>query len=453
MTTPLPAAPPDPSRLHRLLGTPDLAWLLDRTRRRMEFGRDLGGSVINSAPTESERAAAARLLGRPLRPARSLSVSLPAVDRILRESGACPDGLAAAVVELTGPVTIRRDTQAARERVWRDAFAPLAAAILTHPELEPWYEDLRARGLVTRIASGNPETAAPILADLAKVLSALPAEDEALSTFSARILGDAHALDDDRPLSALSLSAARALTGGEPGSSAQWRRETWAAVGLLKDDLSSQVLVLGLPGDTDTATGRALAALHAAGQPAVLTLRQLVRDAPEPLPPGTRVFACENPSVIAAAADRFGKECPPLVCVGGQPSAAAVKLLSLLTHAGAVLHYHGDFDWGGLRIAEGLRAKVAWQPWRFDTGAYQAALVAYPTTTRLPSPPTAPAVPWDPDLPAAMIRAGRRIEEELVLPDLLADLAKAAGASTHVRSPSGARSPALPRTPKPASSS
>jgi uncharacterized protein (TIGR02679 family) len=396
----------------------------------MELGRDLDTSVTNNAPTESERAAAARLLGRPLRPARSISIPLSAVDRILRESGACPDGLAAAVVELTGPVDLRSETAAARERAWQDAFAPLHAAVHTRPELEPWYEDLRARGLVTRLASGNPDAAAPLLADLAKVVSMLPTEDESLATFCARVLADAHALDDDRPLSTLSLGAARALIGGEHGSGAQWRRETWAAVGLLKDDLSSQVLALGLPGDPETATGRALAALHAAGQPAVLTLRQLARDAPEPLPAGTRVFVCENPSVVAAAADRFGTGCPPLICVGGQPSAAAVKLLTLLAHAGAALLYHGDFDWGGLRIAAGLHARIAWQPWRFNAAAYLAALKQHPNTTPLPPPSVAPATTWDPDLPATMIREGRRVEEELVLADLLSDLRQAADTTT-----------------------
>jgi len=439
MTPTDPGPPPDSpaserrARLHRLLGTPDLAWLVDRARRRMELGRDLDSSITNNTPSESERAAAARLLGRPLRPARSISIPLSTVDRILRESGASPDGLAAAVVELTGPVTVRRETEAALERAWQDAFAPLKAAVLTRPDLEPWYQDLRTRGLVTRLSSGTPITAAPMLADLARVLSMLPAEEESLSAFAARVLADAHALDGDRPLSTLALSAARALTGGGPGSGAQSLRETWAAVGLLKDDLSSQVLALGLPGDPRTPTGRALAALHAAGQPAVLTLRQLARDAPEALPPGTRVFICENPAVVAAAADRFGKDCPPLVCVGGQPSAAAVKLLRLLAQGGATLLYHGDFDWGGLRIAAGLRARIVWQPWRFDTAAYRAALKEHPNTTHLPPPPTAPTAPWDPDLPAAMTREARRVEEELVLADLLSDLRQASDAPAETR--------------------
>jgi uncharacterized protein (TIGR02679 family) len=263
-----------------------------------------------------------------------------------------------------------------------------------------------------------------LLADLAKTIAALPGREESLSAFAARVLGDAHALDNDQPLATLALGAARAIAGVAQGAGAQWRRETWAAVGLLKDELSSQVLTLGLPGDTVTATGRALAALREAGEPAVLTLRQLVHAAPRSSPPGTVVFICENPAVVSAAADKLGPRCPPLVCTAGQPSAAAITLLCLLAGAGAHPRYHGDFDWGGLRIASGLHARVPWRPWRFDTAAYLAALERHPDTAPLPAPPASLETPWDPALRAAMARERRRVEEEVVLADLLADLAE-----------------------------
>jgi hypothetical protein len=57
--------------------------------------------------------------------------------------------------------------------------------------------------------------------------------------------------------------------------SADSRRVAWAAAGVHLDELSSLVLCLGLPGDTRTALGRMLAACRQAGQPGVLTLRQL----------------------------------------------------------------------------------------------------------------------------------------------------------------------------------
>jgi uncharacterized protein (TIGR02679 family) len=239
------------------------------------------------------------------------------------------------------------------------------------------------------------------------VMHELPSPGEPIGRFAARTTGDAHALDDDRPLSTLALRAARVLSGLPDGSGAEWRREVWASVGLMRDELSTTVITLGLTGH------RGLEAWL--GQPVHLTLRQLVRDPPQLA--ALDVFVCENPVVVAAAADHLGPSCPPLVCTSGQPGAAVMHLLRLIVSARGTLHYHGDFDWGGIRIANVLHDRVPLTPWRFDTTSYLAAgdvgrpLTGAPVEAR-----------WDPALTPAMSRVGRRIEEELVLDDLLDDL-------------------------------
>ncbi|MEU6634941.1 TIGR02679 domain-containing protein, partial [Streptomyces rochei] len=91
----------------------------------MAHGRPLAGSVALSAPDASQRHAADRLLGRPPRSSDSLSIRLAAVDEIMRRSGISPDGLAADVVALTGPVTLHTETRSREERVWGGAYAPL----------------------------------------------------------------------------------------------------------------------------------------------------------------------------------------------------------------------------------------------------------------------------------------------------------------------------------------
>ncbi|MGA5817624.1 TIGR02679 family protein [Kitasatospora sp. NPDC094028] len=409
----------DIPRLQRLIGTPELAWLLDRVRRRLETGQPLDGTVTLSGASDPQRAAAARLLGRAPRPGLSLSVPLAAVDRVLRASGASPGGLEAAVVALTGAVVPRQEAADRLARAWDDAFAPLASLVNTRPELADWYASLHATGLVRRLA-GRPDEAAPLLAGLARLLPGLPASPpRSLSTFAAEHTGDAHALDRG-PLATLTLDAVRALTGTPPGDGAQARRDTWAAAGLLLDELSSQVLALNLPGDRTSATGRALDALGEVGQPMVLTLRQLVRDAPSP-PSGGTAYVCENPAVVLAAADRLGPACPPLVCLQGQPSAAALRLLTSYADAGWRFRYHGDFDWGGIRIATRLLTHVPWTPWRYTAADYRAALDTHAATAALAGTPT--DAPWDPPLSLELLASGRRIEEELVLGDLLTDLA------------------------------
>jgi uncharacterized protein (TIGR02679 family) len=417
----LPDAPrlPDVPRLRRLLGGPELGWFVERVRRRLESGQPLDGTVTRAGADHSERAAVTRLLGRAPRPGRSLSVPLTAVDEMLRISGACPQGLAAAVITLTGPVTPRREAADRLASAWEAAFAPLSDAVAAGQGLHDWYASLHATGLVRRLAR-TPEEAAPLLAVLARLLPRLPVSPpRSLSTFAAEHTGNAHTLDQG-PLATLALDAARAISGVPPGAGAQARRDTWAAVGLLLDELSSQVVALNLPGDDRTATGRALAALGSVGQPAVLTLRQLVRDAPRP-PRGGTAYVCENPTVVLAAADRLGPRGAPLICLQGQPSTAALRLLRLYADSGWALRYHGDFDWGGFRIAGRTLAEVPWTPWRYTAADYRTALSDHPDTAPLTGTPV--GTPWDPALADAVREAGRRIEEELVLDRLLSDLA------------------------------
>jgi uncharacterized protein (TIGR02679 family) len=330
------------------------------------------------------------------------------------------------VVLLTGPVRNLSHDRADTASAWAAAFAPLDLAVAGRVELTAWREWLDATGVVRRLAS-SPDAALVLLDQVAAVLRRLPSLDIPIGRLAAECCGDAHALDEGRAAGTLALSAARALSGlplaAEVGADA--RRGAWAAVGVHLDELSSLVLCLGLPGDTRTALGKVLAAQREAGQPTVLTLRQL-RGHDASLSAGP-VRVCENPVVITAAADELGSRCPPLVCVGGQPSAAVWRLLDLLGEGGATFHCHGDFDWGGIRIASAVRQRAGlerWRPWRFGRDAYEAAVALTGPASQLPRLAGEPApTPWDSGLADAMSHHGVRVEEELSLDALLADLA------------------------------
>ncbi|MFE1437198.1 TIGR02679 family protein [Streptomyces sp. NPDC058739] len=406
--------PVDEARLRRLLGGPDLDWLVARARRRLEREQPLTGPVALTSPTPAQRVSVERLLGRSPGSGRSLSVRLDDVDAVLRRSGISPGGLAAAVALLAGPVVALGPAREAEDRAWDEAYAPIDALADRAPVLAAWAARLRADGLVRRLAA-TPDAARDLLGLAAVALASLPADPPvSLPAFAARRLGGAHALDDGTPLATVTLSGIRALTGFPDGQGAQWRREAWASAGLLRDELSSTVLTLNLRGTP------ALDWTADAGEPAVLTLRQLVRG---PLPtPAASVRICENPAVLATAADAHGPGAAPLVCLHGQPSAAALTLLSHLHDHGTELYYHGDFDWGGLRIASALLRRVPWRPWRYTAADYRAAAAVHPAGPPLTGLPT--QAPWDPALPEALAELGVRVEEEAVLEDLLGDLAR-----------------------------
>lgn len=328
-------------------------------------------------------------------------------------------GLREIVEILIGPLEDRRAerarARAAEDELWQSAAAD--EALRGRPELSEWLGALRAEGLLSRAAAGAGRERDTVLRDALAVVGRLPASGVLLAVLAADATGDPHALDRGRPLTGLVLRAAARLCGwSEVPPSAQGRRLLWAEAGVLCDPLSSDVLVLGLRPEVDGALPRRLREAAAAGEPQVLTLRELERS-PLRLPPSD-LYVCENPSVIAAAADRHGAACAPLVCTDGMPSTAVLRLLRM--HAGR-LRCHADFDWNGLRIANFLVGHHGALPWRFETADYEEALRGGRDAVPLEGRPV--AARWDEALGAAMAAAGRAIFEESVLERLLRDLA------------------------------
>lgn len=413
---------PDP--VERLLGAPDLARLVDTIVRRVEGGRSLSGRITIAADP-SERDAIAALFGQRPRPGASISVDLDRLDEIVRRSGAAAS-LRAAIDQLRGPLVVRSERAEAVRLAWDAAHGPLDLLAARRPEFGDWVLGIRARGAVRRLVD-TPDDGRRLLERVATVLSALPADGEALGRFAARVLGSAHVLDAGTPEAALVLSAAAAVPrfGSDPGPGgtkgeallsvatrgARRRRELWASAGIVVEELSSTVLVhrLPLPGPAGELTR--------VGEPVVLTLRHV--RALSISAPRVPVFVCENPSVVDAAARELGDAGPPLVCLQGQPSLAADVLLRQLAPAG--LRYHGDFDWGGIRIANRLHGRFGFEPWRYRTADLERA-ADLPGTALKGTPVDAL---WDAALRPALERRATRLEEEQVLEDLLADLAAA----------------------------
>lgn len=455
----------DRTAVDRLLGVPEMAWLLTRVRGRVasSAGSTLTGVVRLARPSDAQRAAAARLVGRPRRTGSSLRVELADVEAILRR-GPWPAGLVDAVETLTGPIL---DQAAERERMaaaWSQAAAGLRDPVARFDGLGDWWEQWCASGGLKRAARAeaarmavpvDPSVGADLAELAAAVLEVLPSAGEPLAMLARRITGDAHALDASRPLGRLTAAAVEAaFARGAPSS-----RDAWAAAGVVLSTVASTVLCLGVPGASAAtgvagvdgvdgvdgatrlggvdgvapaggdsaarATASALEAMRAARMPMVLTLDHVRSGGLAALPEDRVIHICENPTVVEVVAQRWGRSAttaaaPVLVCTWGHPSTAVVDLLRVLTADGATCRYHGDFDWPGLQIAEALRQRTAWTPWRYSAGDYLAVVEADSVSRRLTGTPA--SSPWDPALAAAMAQQGLVVEEEAVAERLAADL-------------------------------
>ncbi|MDO8974436.1 TIGR02679 family protein [Reyranella sp.] len=410
------SAPPD-ERLQRLLGGEHLAPLRRRLRRRFEHA-----PVDGSFPqlrmdnlSEEERAALARLVGRPPGFTRSIQFDLAIADDNLRRSGVA-SSLRDALERLDGPMTHLATARLQREALWSSVVDGCS-----HPDLVTLLALPEAIGLLKRLARRDAAVASGLCRSAEAVLRRLPAGAIARSQLAADVLGDAHALDNGQPVATLVLAAWRRhdllarRSEDEPlVGNADRARDTWAAAGVLVNQLARPALFLNLPVKSAGECGRT-------GEPTYLSLRSLLRSPPAWDVAGKRIFVCENPNLVAIAADRWGRDCASLVCTDGMPAAAQRTLLSQLTLARARLCYHGDYDWPGLRIANHVMREHGAGPWRFAAVDYVAAVrTASVFTQRLQG--TSVVASWDDELADAMGEHGVAIAEEAVAAQLLADL-------------------------------
>jgi uncharacterized protein (TIGR02679 family) len=402
-------------RLEALLGGPALAWLRARARARMSRGAPLTGAITLLDPTTEERSAIERLLGR-MTKGQALRVDLDELAAVLK-GAELADELAAALVQIDGPVENPRLLEAERTSRWRAVILAASGALGSSSPWHPWLHELDRSGLLRRLSSGDPDEGQALVLGAIAVVGRLPAQAIPLAELAASVLGDGHALDLGEPAGTLVLRAI-ATRGGFPfPADADERRAAWASVGVLADELSAPALVLNLPALPNNPTGRALALAAEVGEPYRLSTRQLLRTPPTfALARGSTVFACENPSIVAAAANRLGSRARPLLCTEGQPKTALRQLLAQLTAAGIAVAYHGDFDWPGIQIANLLVERFAVRPWRFGPADYLEASAGGP----LRGPPVAPR--WDEALGGTMRDRGRAVHEEAVVGSLLQDL-------------------------------
>ena len=327
------------------------------------------------------------------------------------------------------------DRQADRARRAAERAAPRTLAerwAADHPQfpadlIDAWVDGLARDGILTR--DDDPVAlvgdALAVLADRASTLAPEGAarhhqEPIARTELATKLRGDAHALDDNRRLASVVLRLIVQLTDESRAGGLANSRALWERLGVVSDRVSSTCLMLGVR--LSGASAAAARHTQAADRPVHLTWRDLDdldrhADPDQGAEPaaGQRIFVCENPRVLEAAAE-IGIPGWGVVCTSGRPSLVTVEVLERLRSAGAQLRYHGDFDWPGLAMANDLVDRFGAEPWRMAADDYLALPAQLTLSGRRVD------ARWDLELAPAMAHRGLAVHEEATLPALLRGL-------------------------------
>ncbi len=421
----------DEDRLRRVLGGAELANLRLRLRARYERGTARDEFTLTELAA-CERRALAGLLGRRSLAADSMRIRRSELDEALSRAGIA-NTLREALEFLDGPLLDRRADRLAREHAWS---AVLSRTV--EPRLASLLGDVAGNALVKRLSGSDSARAELLLGQAVRVLARLPGHGISRAQLAAEALGDSHGLDPSRPVATIVLRTCAVEPSAKPTEpytspdAEESLRERWARLGVTVNELALPALCLNLPllDSTDHAhrqcsestplDGSLAAGLSQSGEPAHISLRRLLRRPPAWRVAGRDVFVCENPNIVAIAADRLGSACAPLVCTDGMPAAAQQTLLGQLAAGGARLRYHGDFDWAGLAIGNFVIREFGAEPWRFGAIDYLSAAAEHGVALRDDERVTAR---WDDRLTRAMSDRGIGVHEEGVVETLLTDLA------------------------------
>ena len=374
------------SLIESILRDPSTEFLVDRLVARFEKGQPLTTGILRIANASPEqRSAIDNLLGR--KSTVGPHVSLP-----LEKLPATEDELRAILEKLRGPLTDHSDRRRRLAEAWDAVF-------LRWTDKLPFLAGARADGSLKRL-SRDPDHAEELLKTVYRIISEAPHDKLFLATLAARLTGDSHALDRNKPLSTLVLRAS-----GNPD-----RRTAWSDLGVVIDDLSAPALCLNLP-----AVKLPWITWHCEnGEPYFLPWRQIQTF--QPAPGIAKVFVCENPAIVSEAATRLGRDSHPLICTNGNPNSTVKALLDTLTAADIPLHIRADFDWPGVRIVDDLCGTPTAIPWRMTPSDYQNCGATRPLTG---TPPPATDMP---ELVKAMTTRSLAAYEEDLVDRLIDDL-------------------------------
>jgi len=409
------------ARIRRLLGSEAMRPLVERLDRRLGKNVDLSGSLTVANASDETIDAITGLLGKPPSKSGRLTVRLSDLDEAV--AGATGVDLFTAISVLLGrppthPATAKRLEQERWQQdrqQWLKECPDLPGKIRSLLASYPTDSELR------RVTGSDRKAACQILGRIRDCLIRLPLSSPLpLPVFATETLGDAHALDADQALHRYLREAIEKLWG-KLGQADRWRsRDVFARVGIVLDELSSTVLVMNLRPRSGGFVANLLNDAAAVGQPVRITFRML-RQCPLSFDPRhPMVSVCENPSVMASAADALGPESRPLVCVEGFPSHAAIRLIDQLAAAGVTCRYHGDFDPSGIQIAHQMIVGHQMQPWRMGATDYESA--SSKSNLKFAESQTIAETAWDPDLQCSLQSRRISVLEEMILDELLFDL-------------------------------
>lgn len=331
-------------------------------RRKWESLGKAGGKIVLNDCTPGERRAIGKMMGK-VYWEEKVVFSLADFEKMLQMTRFAPITLHELLEEYFGTaIKAKQDVQEEKKQKKADFFQECRACFRAEKEKLVWdwllhMEMHQSYGYSQLLRElGKDEAAAYKMMQLvgeAVISAQYEAEDIPIAVLAAKVSGNPHYLDRGSTAGNLFMQG---LCFGQnkefPKISAEWKERLLCA-GILPDDISSMVTVLGIHLQMAEGLHPGVEEFCQRREALVLTALNL-KTAAGAWVSGKRVYVVENEMVFTYLAERLRDDSPALLCTSGQLRNAALDLLQLLVDSGTQIYYSGDMDPEGMGIADRL---------------------------------------------------------------------------------------------------
>lgn len=195
---------------------------------------------------------------------------------------------------------------------------------------------------------------------------------ELLAVFAAKVTGNPHYFDEgetaEKCLSSyLKWKLKKERSNGL--SNAEYKNRIYFEAGILKDELSNDVLTYGLHAWKENGEPHpGIEGFFRCKEPLKLTLKTL--GGLGKITGEQKIYMVENPAVFSRLVEKYPDR--TILCGNGQPKFSVFVLLDKLTE-NSTIYYAGDFDPEGLQIAQNLKKRYPehFIFWKYKAEYYQ----------------------------------------------------------------------------------
>ena len=195
---------------------------------------------------------------------------------------------------------------------------------------------------------------------------------ELLAVFAAKVTGNPHYFDEgetaEKCLSSyLKWKLKKERSNGL--SNAEYKNRIYFEAGILKDELSNDVLTYGLHAWKENGEPHSgIEGFFRCKEPLKLTLKTL--GGLGKITGEQKIYMVENPAVFSRLVEKYPDR--TILCGNGQPKFSVFVLLDKLTE-NSTIYYAGDFDPEGLQIAQNLKKRYPehFIFWKYKAEYYQ----------------------------------------------------------------------------------